>query len=992
MSLHRLGLCGCDDSVDPSLLSAIASRWPRAEFGVLFRPGREGEPRYPTRAWLETFALAGSKTSPPMQLAGHLCGSAVDAVLKNGDVSFVRDTLVPYGFRRVQLNATATNGCETARDAEAMAAAAATVRAACDAVPEVEWIVQANDETKPLWETLLDEGDVPANLSMLWDASCGKGVEIDATRVGDARATGVPAGYAGGLNRENIKEVLAALRSGVAKGRSIWMDMETGLRSIIDDEERFDVNKAWAVCAAVDDARWDDPDGGVADVVLKDVPKNARMSGHAVLAHKVTLLRDRRTKPREFRDILGELTHYVGYEATTHLDCVPRHDCVTPLGVHVPAGDGAATRLAARVCLIPIMRAGLGMVDAMLNVLPNAAVFQIGMFKRQGSDRPIEYYSRLPVSGGSECDVAFILDPVIATSRTMQPVVSKLKAWGARRIVVVSVLASAAGLDALHAAHPDVDVHLVQVDGRLGRDGGLLPGLGDAGDRIFGAPGSQAAIALGRHDKYQWEEAGDAKKRPLRKAPGSPGVVKKRRHKLDEPSTAVLGDMRGDAPPADIPDAMQCESLDETATQLTTHDGTFGPSPCHLAWGEKSSVARGPVLATTRHTFQRNAIGAHAGGYSIYRALAVASGGLDQAAMPKLGLTTPAAKIGPHLSWKNPKRIVTMDPWGHAISEGFGPWLNKGYDVRPTIAITKAHVELPECKEALRSGRLVPDGDILEESGTSVVTKAAIEPVWYLPGVAERFGVSERVLRDALFAETNSMYPELISRDDLKVFLPPIGGMTVYIWGDVEKIPDESVELTCRVHDECNGSDVFGSDICTCRPYLTHAIEECIKTAQRGGTGVVVYFRKEGRALGEVTKYLVYNMRKRQEGGDKAAEYFNCTQSVAGIQDTRFQALMPDVLHWLGITKIHNFISMSDMKYNAITSTGITIENRIEIPPEMVPKDAQVEIAAKVFHGYHAGKAYDGMDEQKLDTVVGRIYKPDKTAQRVDKAGKKKGK
>ena len=113
--------------------------------------------------------------------------------------------------------------------------------------------------------------------------------------------------------------------------------------------------------------------------------------------------------------------------------CIRDSDCVTPLGVHVPAGDGAATRLAARVCLIPIMRAGLGMVDAMLNVLPNAAVFQIGMFKRQGSDRPIEYYSRLPVSGGSECDVAFILDPVIATSRTMQPVVSKLKAWGARR-------------------------------------------------------------------------------------------------------------------------------------------------------------------------------------------------------------------------------------------------------------------------------------------------------------------------------------------------------------------------------------------------------------------------------------------------------------------------------------------------------------------------------------------------------------------------------
>merc|ERR1712050_256528 len=245
----------------------------------------------------------------------------------------------------------------------------------------------------------------------------------------------------------------------------------------------------------------------------------------------------------------------------------------------------------------------------------------------------------------------------------------------------------------------------------------------------------------------------------------------------------------------------------------------------------------------------------------------------------------------------------------------------------------------------------------------------------YLPGIAERFGVSEDELRQSLFKETNSMYPELLTRRDLKVFLPPIGGMIVYIWGDPEKIPDESVELTCRVHDECNGSDVFGSDICTCRPYLTHAIEECIKTAQRGGTGVCVYFRKEGRALGEVTKYLVYNMRKRQEGGDKATEYFNCTKEVAGVMDTRFQVLMPDVLHWLGITKIHRFISMSDMKHDAIVSTGIKIEERVEIPPEMVPKDAHVEIAAKVFAGYHSGKSFESSkSRENLDEVMGREY------------------
>jgi len=182
--------------------------------------------------------------------------------------------------------------------------------------------------------------------------------------------------------------------------------------------------------------------------------------------------------------------------------------------------------------------------------------------------------------------------------------------------------------------------------------------------------------------------------------------------------------------------------------------------------------------------------------------------------------------------------------------------------------------------------------------------------------IARRFQTTESHLRQSIFRMTNGMYPELITRPDIKVFLPPIGGLTIYIWGDPQTIPDEDIELTCRVHDECNGSDVFGSDICTCRPYLTHSIEECIRTAQRGGCGVVIYYRKEGRSLGEVTKYLVYNTRKRQEGGDSAERYFSCTEQVAGVQDTRFQALMPDPLHFLGVTKIHNFISMSDMKYN----------------------------------------------------------------------------
>jgi GTP cyclohydrolase II len=109
------------------------------------------------------------------------------------------------------------------------------------------------------------------------------------------------------------------------------------------------------------------------------------------------------------------------------------------------------------------------------------------------------------------------------------------------------------------------------------------------------------------------------------------------------------------------------------------------------------------------------------------------------------------------------------------------------------------------------------------------VTKAAIEPVWYLPGIAERFGVTETELRRGLFEQTGGMYADLVTRRDLKVFLPPIGGITVYIFGDIGQARRPGARrMTCRVHDECNGSDVFGSDICTCRPYLTHGIEECI--------------------------------------------------------------------------------------------------------------------------------------------------------------------
>lgn len=386
---------------------------------------------------------------------------------------------------------------------------------------------------------------------------------------------------------------------------------------------------------------------------------------------------------------------------------------------------------------------------------------------------------------------------------------------------------------------------------------------------------------------------------------------------------------------------------------LTSHPARFGPKPIPIQWGAADPIERGPVIGTLTRSSHRNVIGSHSGAYGVYRALAVASGQLQSDHRPDLTNTSPAVHIGSHPSWSNPDKIVSLDPFGAIVGEVYTSLFQEGYDIRPTIAITKAHINMPELLEAITKGRLQVDGSIMKPGGDLVVTKAAIEPVWYLPGMAKRLNVSESDLRHVLFEQTGGMFPELVTRPDLHVFLPPIGGMTVYIVGDLAAITDPDRPLAVRVHDECNGSDVFGSDICTCRPYLAHGIEACVQTAQEGGAGVIVYLRKEGRALGEVTKFLVYNARKRQEGGDRADAYFTRTECVAGVQDMRFQEFMPDVLHWLGITRIDRLVSMSNMKYNAIVQSGIEVVERVPIPADLIPADAKVEIEAKKAAGYY---------------------------------------
>lgn len=395
----------------------------------------------------------------------------------------------------------------------------------------------------------------------------------------------------------------------------------------------------------------------------------------------------------------------------------------------------------------------------------------------------------------------------------------------------------------------------------------------------------------------------------------------------------------------------------------------FKESPA-IKWGAADPMERGPVIASNTDHKARNAIGSHAGSYAVYRALSIASGKFPHMHRPDLNNTQSPVKIGPYPQWKDPLKMVTVDPWGLDPQFSFKPYFDKGYDIRPTISVTQAHLQIPEINEAIEKGRLKIDGHIVKENHDVRVTKVAIDPVWYLPGIAERLGLSEGDLRRIMFEETGGMYPEFITRPDLKVWLPPIGSSTAYIFGNSEDLAQPEVELTCRVHDECNGSDVFGSDICTCRPYLMFGIEDAARTAQKGGVGIIIYYRKEGRALGEVTKFLVYNARKRQEGGDTAATYFHRTECVAGTEDARFQEFMPDCLHLFGISKIHNLHSMSNMKYDAIVKAGIEVVNRVSIPDHLIPQDAQVEMEAKKAAGYFSKEPKKSKDE--LKKVTGR--------------------
>jgi len=207
------------------------------------------------------------------------------------------------------------------------------------------------------------------------------------------------------------------------------------------------------------------------------VTPQVHISTHPLVQHKMTLLRDQRTDPKKFRELLREIAVLIAYEATADL-------AVEEMTVMTPLGQAAGRRLQERVGLVPILRAGLGMVEGIWNMMPNAEVWHIGILRDERTLEPVEYYSRLPVS--PTVDVCLMLDPMLATGGSAVAAVDTLKRWGAGRIKFVGVIAATEGVQRLTRAHPDVPLYLAAVDRRLNETGLIVPGLGDAGDRLFG--------------------------------------------------------------------------------------------------------------------------------------------------------------------------------------------------------------------------------------------------------------------------------------------------------------------------------------------------------------------------------------------------------------------------------------------------------------------------------------------------------------------------
>lgn len=201
------------------------------------------------------------------------------------------------------------------------------------------------------------------------------------------------------------------------------------------------------------------------------------VSKHPLVQHKVALLRDQSTDPKTFRELVGEISQLLFYEATANLE-------LSPVTVRTPIADCASNVIWQRIGIIPILRAGLGMAEAMLRSLPKACVWHVGLYRDHATHQPIAYYNKL--SPMPNIDVGFMVDPMLATGGSAVAAITILKNWGLKDIKFIALIAAPEGVAVLEREHPDVPIYLAALDSHLNENAYIVPGLGDAGDRQFG--------------------------------------------------------------------------------------------------------------------------------------------------------------------------------------------------------------------------------------------------------------------------------------------------------------------------------------------------------------------------------------------------------------------------------------------------------------------------------------------------------------------------
>ncbi len=201
------------------------------------------------------------------------------------------------------------------------------------------------------------------------------------------------------------------------------------------------------------------------------------VSTHPIVQDKLAQLRDAMTPPRTFRELIRELTLMLAYEATTDLD-------TEPVTVSTPLAEAQGQRLRGSVGLVPVLRAGLGMVEGLWEMMPGAVVWHIGLRRNERTLEPMQYYANKPIE--PDVQACLLMDPMLATGGSASAACDLLKEWGVKHIRYVGLIAAPEGIQRLQHDHPDVRIHIAGIDERLNERGFIVPGLGDAGDRQFG--------------------------------------------------------------------------------------------------------------------------------------------------------------------------------------------------------------------------------------------------------------------------------------------------------------------------------------------------------------------------------------------------------------------------------------------------------------------------------------------------------------------------